>query len=227
VLIVGYEHKLDDVMKDVEALRHLSGGQAKLSVKLQVEWTRLLLWRIGQSVESYSLLVRTDTQDVSGAAALWDGVASMADHRQPGQALQRMYQSLKEKGYQAPASIGGRSDLIVTTGELGGALLGRVSPNRDTCWERLPDLTATTDEGCHCRGLFDPGGVQIMTCLWPTGGMKSSNLQSRSRAGPTPVHIQQGASILERQRTSPTVCLLKCLESEFAAFAGRRALSCV
>jgi hypothetical protein len=106
-------------MQDIWTLRHLVSGQAGLSMGLQVEWTKSTLWDIGRKVE---LLVdsamKSSWGNVVGQQKWWDVVASLADHKQGGQQLQRMYQTMKARGYQnPPTAIGQQAGMEFTAGE--------------------------------------------------------------------------------------------------------------
>jgi hypothetical protein len=123
-LLAGVEAALRHGKHDILALRHLGSGEAGLPIERLVEQSRLLLWRIGKTVDRcldhvVELGSLSWTDVVHPAQRWWDLVASMADHKLGGDKLQRMYQGLKEKGYQPPAGMEPLPGLGITQGEAG------------------------------------------------------------------------------------------------------------
>jgi hypothetical protein len=95
--------------------------QPELLTEERVEWCKRLLWHIGREVDA-----RTLDRDQGGLLApqqMWAFVASKADHRLGGDKLQRMYETLKARGYQVPLRIGQQPHLKIPVGGESGALL--------------------------------------------------------------------------------------------------------
>jgi hypothetical protein len=89
----------------IKMLGRLARGWAGPPLERQVAWSKELLWRIGQMVDALLEGRRKELLGPQGGQSVWGVVASMADHKLGGDKLQRMYQAMKEKGYQPP---GGR-----------------------------------------------------------------------------------------------------------------------
>jgi hypothetical protein len=121
------EIALAAVEKRVVGLRFLGSGQAGqagLSMAAQVEWSKLMLWRIGENVDA---IMASSWDHALGVQSVWEVVASMTDHKQGGDKLQRMYQAMKERGYQPPTFIGGQSRLVLGEGGTVGVAAVHVS----------------------------------------------------------------------------------------------------
>jgi hypothetical protein len=99
--LAGFEQALQDSKADIMALRHLVHGELGISMQLQVEWTKVLLCRIGQKVDATQLEGGLSMRDQRA----WEMVANLADHKQTGDKLQRMYQTMTARGYTAPPDM--------------------------------------------------------------------------------------------------------------------------
>jgi hypothetical protein len=98
-LPAGVAEVLRGCQSDIQQLRGLEGDRQGVSEGSAKAAWQASVWRLGESIEAdlapvWRALLDTQT--------MWEGVASIADSKSGGQQLQRLYQDLRQQGYQAP-----------------------------------------------------------------------------------------------------------------------------